>query len=163
MIPAIGPGLAERVKCPVSLLGEQLLEQIQCSRVVRLTEPEQGLLAYLGILVGSRHCDQCRNTLVARPLRKSEHRALTDFAINAVVDHYVLEIRCRDLAGSLPQPEHCLSPGAAWEIRIARDSYERRPDVGAVGNGGRKDRLLSHASPLRLRDGHEIIRCFTRW
>src|SRR6266550_6266639 len=103
MIPAIGLDVAERVKSPVSLLGQQLLEQIECSRIVRLTEPEQGLLAYLRILVGSRNCDQCRHTFVARPLRECEHRALTDFAVNAVVDHYVLEIRCCRLASGLSE------------------------------------------------------------
>src|SRR4026208_1858995 len=40
------------------LLGKKLLEQIDRAPVAGLSQPEQGLLSYLRILVGSRHSDE---------------------------------------------------------------------------------------------------------
>ena len=49
-------------------LKQQLLEQIDRTRIVRLTKPEERFPSDLGILVGASDGDQRRNTLVARAL-----------------------------------------------------------------------------------------------
>ena len=56
--------------CGASLfLRQQLLEQVECTRIPRLAEPEQSLLPDLGISVRFCDCGQCRHSLVARTLR----------------------------------------------------------------------------------------------
>src|SRR2546423_4521286 len=146
--------LRRRFSRSESLPRQQLLEKVDRARVVRLAEPKQSLLAYLGILVRSRYCDQRRNALVARTLRKREHRALTDFTIDTVIDDQTVEVTCRCLSCSLPQPEYRLSPGTPWQIRIARDPKERRPDVGAVGKSGGEKHLFFPSTPVRPRPPH---------
>src|SRR6478672_13101486 len=80
------------------LLRQQLLEQIQRPRIVRLTKPEQRFLADLRILVRARHRNECRHAFFPRSLRESEYRLLPHLTIYAVVDDDVFEIRRRRIA-----------------------------------------------------------------
>src|SRR5438045_6173744 len=156
--PLTAPCWYSSVCPPLPLpLREHLLEQVERSWVVRLTQPEQCFLADLGIFVRPRDCDQRRNPFLARPLRQCEHRALADLAIDAIVDHDLLEILRGSVACCLAEPEDSLRPGTVWEIRVSGNLEECRPDIGAVGERRREDRLLSHAALLALRQRDEVI------
>src|SRR2546430_1210486 len=157
------PSRVPRPPSPFPLfLRQQLLEEVERARVVRLAEPEQCLLSYLRILVRSRHRDQCRNAFLARTLRECEHRGLTDFAIDGVVADNVVEASRRRVAGGLAKPEHRRSSCTAWDVRIARDLDQCGPNVGAVGECRREDRLLPHAASFVLRQRDEIFSRFSR-
>ncbi len=65
-----GASLFAMIAAPDSglFLRQQLLEQVERTRVSRLPEPEKSLLPDLGILVRFGYGDQRRHSLVARAL-----------------------------------------------------------------------------------------------
>src|SRR5689334_2623806 len=66
-------------------LREQLLEQGNRSRIIRLAEPEHRLSSHFGIAMRLRDADQDRDALVLGALREREHDLLLHLAIHARV------------------------------------------------------------------------------
>src|SRR5690349_15956175 len=140
------------------LPSQNLLEQIQCSRITRLPKPEHCLLSDLGIPVVLRNRDQRRNPFIARSLRERKNRLLPHLAIDAVVYDDVGEPARRRLASGLTDPKHRLRAGRSWQVLIAGDPDQRRPDICAIDQRRREHSFLAHAASLGLSHRQQIIR-----
>src|ERR1700693_2362498 len=77
------------------LFRQEFLQQIDRARIMRLSQPEQRLLSDLRILVGPRDRDECWNSFVPRALGQREHCLLSHLAVDAIVEHEVLQVRSR--------------------------------------------------------------------
>src|ERR1700716_1937386 len=98
------------------LLRQQLLEQVERARIVRLAQPEQRLFSNLRILVGSRDSDECGDTFVAGALRQCEYCLLANLAVDAIVENQRIEIgRCR-VSRRLAEPENGLRARVPGQI-----------------------------------------------
>src|SRR4029453_12678729 len=67
-------------------LQENFFEELDRTRIVRLTEPEHRLLADLDVLVRPRDVDQPRHAFVLRHLTEREHRLFLDLGVGIVLD-----------------------------------------------------------------------------
>ena len=63
---------------------EDFFEEGEGARVIRLPQPEHGLLAHCGIAVGPRHLDQQRHALVLRELAQRKNSALLHFRFGVI-------------------------------------------------------------------------------
>src|SRR5215207_3123498 len=107
-------------------LRQQLLEQCDRSGVVRLAEPEDGLLADLGVTVRARDANQNRDAFVARALRQGEHDLLLHLAVDTRILRQGIEARARRVARCLAQPEHRLLARLTRALLIAGQADQRR-------------------------------------
>src|SRR5207253_6548017 len=123
---------------PSPLFGEDLLEQCDRPRVVRLTEPEEGLLTHARTGVGAGDADQGRHAFLMPQLRQGEHGALLHLELHARVVHQLAEPAGRGLAGRLTEPEDGRAPGLARQRGRAGETQQVGPDGDAVRQDGRE-------------------------
>src|SRR4030095_15209702 len=65
---------------------KDLFEELECSRVIRLAEPEHRLPPYFPVPVVARHVDQFAYSLAPRQLPEPYHRPLLDLGIRVAID-----------------------------------------------------------------------------
>src|SRR2546427_1794342 len=87
---------------------QNVFEELDRTRIVRLSEPEHRLLADLGVPIAARDLDQLRHAFVLRHLAEREHRFLLHLGVGIVVNR-ARDRRERFLAGALREPEERLT------------------------------------------------------
>src|SRR5579863_10537785 len=87
---------------------QHFLEKGQRARIVGLSEPEHGLLAHGGILVGARNFNQLGNAFVLWHLAQREDRLLLYISVRIIFDGFRNRPRGA-LPGLLSQPEKRLA------------------------------------------------------
>src|SRR5690242_3115925 len=111
-----GRRLRGRTVRRLSGLGEELLEERQGPRVVRLAQPEDRLLPDLGVLVLARDPDQGRNPLVPGTLGEREDRLPPHLAVLGLVAGEGIEPAGRRLARGLGEPEDRGAAGVVAQV-----------------------------------------------
>src|SRR6516225_715481 len=100
----------------VSALQQDLFKKRECPGILRLSQPEERLLADFDIAMAARHLNQLRNPLIGRHLAEREDRALLHVRFGIVVDR-AADGRQRLLAGPLRRPEERLAAHTRIRIR----------------------------------------------
>ena len=67
---------------------QDLLEERQGARVLRLAEPEHGLLAHSSIAVSARYLDEQRHALIPGKLAECEDSVFLDVGLRVVLDGF---------------------------------------------------------------------------
>src|SRR4030095_2493551 len=89
-------------------LQENFFEELDRTRIVRLTEPEHRLLADLDVLVRPRDVNQARHAFLLRHLAERKDSLFLDLGVGLIVEG-AADRRERLTARACREPEECLS------------------------------------------------------
>src|SRR5690348_17676622 len=115
------------------LPGEKLLEEREGPGIVGLSQPEDGLLADVRILVGPGDGDQGRHADVVPLLREREYRRLPNLTVHVAALGERVETLGDRLPGGLADPEDRRLPGLRRDLVTSRDLEQVGPDGHRIG------------------------------
>src|ERR1043165_4696044 len=132
-----------------SLRGQNLLEEPERPRVIRLPQPEQRLPPDGGVPVGPRDPDEDRHALVMAELGEREHCLLPHVAVLLLVLREVGETPGGGVAGVLAQPEDRVLPDRFRNPVILGQRQQIGPHLRAVGDRRGEDGAVRPSLPAR--------------